>query len=819
MKNQKIIISVLLLFFVIGIVQAATSSGTDGTRTWIAFQRGDVRRDAIAGKSADASGKQAYTMTIPGMWINRAVKQRFAAGGMTDDASQYDSVEVPGFSAIHAVGYPQLPLKTYMLEIPAGAQPEVQFVPTATETFADLNIVPAQEMPADVYPEPPSAPFAKNKIVYSENQLYPESNIVSVETVTMRDKHILIVQVAPLQVNPVTGGAVMVYDYELQIDTGVPVSMNGIGEEQSTDTTDLPVYMILTDDQYAGNATLSTLMDWKRKKGLDVRLVKTSQIDSGGAPSAAEIVAYMRALSDADYPDYLLIIGDANQTNGVAGTYFNTSTTDYYGYTDLDTACRTSSDYVPDLYYGRLPASSDAQVTTMLNKVLAMDRNPPVSDMYQKVVIAGQIQDSDDGDGEADRLFCETADSLACYFESGPSGVDYDCTRGVVNPDGMTATGTWNSQSLLWNGTEQIGSRVADTFVSVATAQSRISTNVNRGVALVQHRDHGYVNGVGWADPQYLSYSQVIALSNASNTPVVFSVNCNSGMYNFPNNFAKQWLIDSDGGAYGVFAPVDTSYSWYNDFMTHGFYVGFLGDYTTNHNTSVSPDWPKDIPEPGGAYGSAGSAQRLGQILNFGKMFMREHFYTNEDTFRLFHCFGDPESYLRIKTPQTVTVSHPATLIGTSHSLTVTVSQADSEVCLYSSSLGIHQKAVPSDGQAVFSFSNTSSGILNVTVTGPEVRSHESTISVALTSEPFVFRAFALTNSVCLRWIDPQLCGKQSSSVKLRAATDAYPVDADSGRSVYTGTDQVYFDTSIPNDVTQYYSIWVTDDEVNYVAP
>jgi hypothetical protein len=757
-------------------------------------------------------------MNIPGMWITKRSQQtvRTSSTSVDDRSDAFDAVDIPDFSHTFAEGLPRLPVKIYMIEIEQPEIPSVQFVSVAREKISDLKVRPAQPVPPDVFPEPPRLDFVINDQVYSADKLYPESNILSVDVVTMRDKHILVVEVVPVQVNPVTMEGVVTYQYEVVIEApavDAPAETSEAADES-------PIYMILTDDQYQNNASLATLMDWKRKKGLDVRCVFTSQINANGAPSNTEIVNYMRALSTNDYPDYLLIIGDSDQTNGVAGKYFNTSTTDYYGYTDLDIACRTADDYIPDLYYGRLPASSDAEVTLMLNKVIAMDRNPPASSMYQKVVIAGQIQDSDDGgNGEADRLFCETADSLACYFESDPAGVDYDCTRAIVNPDNMTASGTWNSGSLLWNGNEQIGARVADHFLLVAQAQDRITTNVNNGIALLQHRDHGYVNGVGWADPYYTYFHIRSQINNADDTPVVFSVNCNSGMYNFPNNFSREWLIDNNGGAYAVFAPVDTSYSWYNDALTHGFYAAFLSDYISSHNASVSPDWPKNMQAPNGSYGAAGSATRLGEILNFGKMYMEQSLARSETTFRLFHCFGDPEAFLVLREPQTLSVSHPSLLTLGTHTVTVSTAEADCQVCLYSPTAGIQEvQTTDGSGDAEFTLELTENCTIYVTVTGDGVRPYEGTIT-ARNGEAFSCSAFALTTNVVLRWTDPRLSGYTDPRIRISVDTNTYPPDTAAGSVIYTGTNSPYMHTGLTGGQTYYYSFWVTPDGSSWTNP
>ena len=86
-----------------------------------------------------------------------------------------------------------------------------------------------------------------------------------------------------------------------------------------------PIYMILMNDQFAANAKLGEFADWKQRKGYTVRMVLTSQIRPDGAPQAAEIVDFMRGLSESEYPAYLLILGNSSVSNGVAGVLIRQS--------------------------------------------------------------------------------------------------------------------------------------------------------------------------------------------------------------------------------------------------------------------------------------------------------------------------------------------------------------------------------------------------------------------------------------------------------------------------------------------------------------
>ena len=83
----------------------------------------------------------------------------------------------------------------------------------------------------------------------------------------------------------------------------------------------------------------------------------------------------------------------------------------------------------------------------------------------------------------------------------------------------------------------------------------------------------------------------------------------------------------------------------------------------------------------------------------------------------------------------------------------------------------------------------------------------------------FILRAVALSNSVMLRWPDPLLCGYADQTVMLRHDTSGYPSDTTAGSLTYQGTNQVYEHTGLTPDQPYYYTIWVSDNGLDFVEP
>lgn len=725
------------------------------------------------------------------------------------DGETYAQIDIPGWSRLQEIGKPSVPLKIIMLAIPHGVQPKVGINVLSKVQVSPLSIWPAQPPIPDVSPEPPRPPFQRDQALYASNELFPSNNLVRYSVSKLRNRRILTMEVTPVQVRAESRIALVAEQMEVNV-TYMPDAPGESGEGADVGE-ELPEgfvqgapgkYMILMDDQFTNNATLAEFVEWKQRKGYDVTIVKTSDIDPGGAPTNSQIISYMRGLPAGEYPEYLLIIGDHTAANGVEGTYFSTGDG---GWTDLYIACRDGVDYLPDLYHGRLPAVNNTRLTTMLNKVLLMDRNPTTNNIYQRICVAGMIQDSDNTNNIADRLFCETADLVASYFEQDAGGVDYSCVRALVNPSGVTSNGLWNGNSILWNTEDQIGMRVWQHFTSTTTAKKLIFDNLNSGIALIQHRDHGYSGGYGWVDPQFIN-TKVQTLTNGVNLPVVFSINCASGAYH-QDRFLRAWFQNVNGGAYAVFAPVDISYSWYNDWLTHGFYTAFLPDYISFQNNCVDPAWSKHLTEPGGAYGTAGSAQRLGAILNFGKLFMREKYFSNIATFRLFHLFGDPEAYIQLLTPVPQNVMHVQTMDIGPGIVTISNLEANAQVCLYSAASGVHQVTNAMDGSATFALSPVQTGVVHVTVTRYGARPYQGTIAVDGALIEFGDAQYETSENGGSLWVTVTRSGNTNLAVTMDFSTSNGTAVAGADYTAASGT--LSFDSGV---ISNGFSVALADD-------
>ena len=177
-------------------------------------------------------------------------------------------------------------------------------------------------------------------------------------------------------------------------------------------------------------------------------------------------------------------------------------------------------------------------------------------------------------------------------------------------------------------------------------SEVEISAAINRGVGFVIHRDHGYMDGSGWAHPHYQG-AHANALVNDVTYPFIFSLNCATGWFDGQDAFAESWMLNPDGGAVAFLGAARVSYSGYNDLMHAGLLDTFWEDYEAG--------WTSEI---------YGQSWRPAVAMNRSKERIFDYFGVNNPTAtltaRLFNYLGDPELEMRTTTPVEYEVRHSA---------------------------------------------------------------------------------------------------------------------------------------------------------------
>ncbi|MFC2111520.1 C25 family cysteine peptidase, partial [Bacteroidota bacterium] len=607
--------------------------------------------------------------------------------------SIYQYINVDGFSKMGEVGKPALPSHSDMIAVPDNATASIKVISAEFKEYSDFYIHPALEPALDTEgaPEPD---FVIDQKTYSSNNFYPSTNVEIVETQKLRGTKIAIIQIRPVQFNPVTK-KIRVYSsikYEVEFK-GSNKSFERIGLESSLHYTSFlkrnllnygsipdgqsltnlgannsrKDYIILSTPYYSDAA--DSLAKWKQQLGYTVEVVERASWTANQIRDSIHI----RYNNWFPKPDYFVILGDHGDLP--ADEFMTGNPPTMYG-SDLYFACMDGSvDYYPDMAYGRISVSSASQAISVVQKIINYERYP-INDtnFYQNGLNCAQYQD-DNTDGFADRRFTHTSEDIRDYlitkgynvqrvYYTGGAVTPMYYNGGHYSPDStLIPSVLLKSNGFQWNG-----------------GASQISNSINEGKFYVFHRDHGYVGGSGWAHPYYTKVS-MNSLNNGNKLPVVFSVNCHTGEFTLNECFAEKFLRLSNGGAVGVFGASHASYSGYNDALSCGFVDAIWS------SPGLTPTFGGGgVNNPGNPANS--DVYTMGDVLNHGFLRMRQTWdgsgNGHKHQHKLFHYFGDPAMKMWTSNPIPIFANHPDTVIIGTTSIQISNSTcADALATLY----------------------------------------------------------------------------------------------------------------------------------------
>lgn len=611
-------------------------------------------------------GGMLLEVTVPGVDITPA----------TENGTVFHHIDVPGgIPAALSEGAPRIPSLGFLAAIPASGQVHIVVEDAQWLELGVVNPYPMQPIPADNSYEP--IPFTYNALLYRDG-VHPSHEAAMVVDGVLRGVTVGRFNIAPFRWNSSTGvlsaanrmRVRVSFDGTVSVDQRLysrfweptfrmtllnaqvlgepvrsisadplPVRAGNIREAMDVDAADLLII--------AGNDFVDTMMDEfvakKTAQGYLTALV------AAGSWTTAEIKAYIQNAYDnwTIPPSFILFVGDSPElppyyANGMYG--------------DNRYCCVDGGDYMADIFNARF-VTPTSHYPIVEAKVLKWQFDPLMDpDFWGNALTTGMLQAS--GGTVATRWFCFTLETVRDTFMNiyGKT-VQREYVKDTSQPppyyyrSDLPSAGQMIPSDIVWNG-----------------SATGINSAINGGVFLVQHRDHGAVSG--WADPSYYT-SNLSALTNGDMTPMVMSTNCLTGK--FIENCFSENLFRMQGGAVGVLAAVEVSYSYFNDYLTYGHYKAFVDEYT-------SP--PFTYTEPGGNY-------LAGQALICAKLEMQAAAPFNpygswaayaEDEWDLFHWFGDPTMDMRTELPAEVTVGAPFSLPSGSTQAVFSVSGASGPV-------------------------------------------------------------------------------------------------------------------------------------------
>ncbi len=285
-------------------------------------------------------------------------------------------------------------------------------------------------------------------------------------------------------------------------------------------------YLIIAPDAFI--ASLSSLVDLKEYQGFSVTVAGLSA--TGTTPNS--IKAYIQNAYNnwSVPPTYVLLIGDIdNGTNTMpafTGTSSNTATDLYYGTVD-------GTDWVPDIFVGRLPAKTTDQLATMISNLNAYNNLTGSEGWVKK------------------SAFLATNDST--YWNFAEATQNYVISN-LTQPRGYTGIYPSNPQAG--------GDKLYAYTYSAGTANVTSSINNNR--VLVSYTGHG--STLSWGGPSF-SQTNIRSITSTGVFSVVTSFACLTGNYAITESFGETWMLQSNKGAIAFIGSSANTYWTPDDMM------------------------------------------------------------------------------------------------------------------------------------------------------------------------------------------------------------------------------------------------------------
>lgn len=514
-------------------------------------------------------------------------------------------------------GEPALPGFHTSIVIPDDAEMALTVVDAAFTDYPNVRIAPSKGViTRDVLPQ--TVPYAFSDS-YQRDAFHPADIAGLVEPYILRDVRGIVVAVNPFRWNPVTE--------TLRVYTRIVVDVEAVGPGKINVLTRRPeklaqefrqIYdrhfvnygmthrystvgetgklLVVAHDAFL--SAVQPLVDWRNQMGVETELVPMSMVGS----SANDLDSYCQGRYDNDGVCFILLVGDGAQIPYL---------TSGGGAADPMLTLCAGGDSYPDAFVGRISASTVAQVTTQVERIIEYERDPqPAGAWYAKAVaIASNEGEGYGDDGEADWEHARNYRSDLLGFTYSRVDELYDGSHPAPPPGegaGADASGNPSSGDLV--------------------------NLVNEGRSLIHYTGHG--STTAWASTGF-DIQDINGLTNDNMLPMVVSVGCVNGAFESTTCFAEAWLRATNGseptGAVAAYAST-VNQQWATPMRAQDEMIDLL---TTNEKRT----W--------------------GGICFNGSCDMIDHYGSNGiSEFKNWTIFGDPTIRVRTGRPTNVAANH-----------------------------------------------------------------------------------------------------------------------------------------------------------------
>jgi peptidase C25-like protein len=530
-------------------------------------------------------------------------------------------------------GFPDLPAVQRSIIIPDDKKMSVDVIDVSYVEYDDIEIIPSKGEISRIF-NPDDIPYVFNDI-YNEDLWYPEQNVELYDPYIIRDFRGLVVQMNPIQYNPLQHKIRVVSEITIKVTSIGPGEINVIDRlkplevvntefEKIYDNHFLNYNMYLSNAKYTPVADQGTMLvicyddfydemlpfvAWKNMKGQFTEIVNVSDVGT----TATAIDTYIEDYFNANGLTFVLLVGDVAQVPTLSASGGESDVSFSY----------ISSDHYADLFIGRFSAENIDQVETQVERTVEYEKYPlDGGNWYHRGLgVASNQGPGDDGEYDDEHI-------------------------DVIRDKLLAYTYTEVEQSYDPTGSSTI-----------------IANAVNNGLSIVNYCGHG--STTSWGNGGGFSNYNVNALVNDNMLPFIVSVACVVGNFGGQTCFTEAWLrATNNGEPTGAVAHFGSSINqdWYEPM-----------DGQDEINDILVESYVNNIKRTFGGLAFNGVMHMLDEYPSAG--------IDEADTW---HIFGDPSIEVRTDTPTAISVAHSPSISGTAETFEVTVDGIEDALCALS---------------------------------------------------------------------------------------------------------------------------------------
>ncbi len=576
------------------------------------------------------------------------------------DGIEYFHVSLAKEGISQDKGKPQLPVYNRSVIIPNSSRMEVEVYDIQ---YTDIQILVAPSkgvITRDI--NPADVPYSFSDI-YRENMFYPGNIVTLSEPYIMRDYRGITIQTNPMAYNPVSKTLRIYTSFKVRVFSNGTDDRNNLSRfRDSISRAFLPIY-----ENHFINFNLHRYVPVDDSYGKLLIICHSNFL--------TQIAPYVSWKKQKGIETELIEWSSIGTTAAQLQTYiqnrYNTDNTLTYvqivgdapqiptltsGNSGADPmfSLVAGSDNYPDIFIGRFSAETSAQVTAQVNKTITYERDLSISDTWLSRAMGIA---SNEGGG-----------SLG---DNGESDIQH--------------------MNLIRTKLLNYGYTSVDQIYDPGASATTVTANVNAGRGFINYVGHG--SDTSWSTTGF-NNANATSLTNVNKTPVIMDVACVNGNFVSITCFAEAWLRNPNGGAVTMYAST-INQSWNSPMRAQDEFTDLLvaeSKFTAGGLYYNSSCKMMDI------YGNTTGSDGV-------------------NMFRTWTIFGDASLLVRSKTPQSMSVNHPGTILIGNSAVNVSTGVANSLVALTYNNAIYARGYTNSMGHATLSLVNPPQVAMDYTIT------------------------------------------------------------------------------------------------------